>query len=423
MTQRKKPKADAVPRNASDLRGLSRLAIDGVSGVTDLVEAVHAAITHLPAAIGRTPPKTTTGITGLVYRSVRGITRGVGAGLDASFSRLGPLLNGISAPESREAVIAAMNGVLGDHLQASSNPLAIGMQFRHDGKPLPLSKQALSTRLPHASGKLLVLVHGLCMNDLQWRYAGHDHGQALARDLAYTPVYLHYNSGLHISSNGRDFFAALENLVQAWPVPLQEITLLCHSMGGLMARSAMAEAFASENTWSKLPLSIVFLGTPHHGAPLERAGSWADMLIGISPYSAPFVRLGKIRSAGIQDLRHGNLQDSDWQDQDGDGRADGRTPLPLPKKVRAYAIAVSTQEAGSGSGVDSLRGDGLVPIASALGLHGLSAFDLRIPKSRRWVGYGINHLQLLGSMAVYRRLHRWLSKPLAPPSAGAVSQD
>ena len=398
---------------ADDLRGLGRLAVDGVTGITDLVEAMHAAISHLPAAVGRPAPTTTTGITGFVYRRVRGVTRAVGSGLDASLSKLAPLLGKDSLSPQREAVLAAANGVLGDHLQATGNPLAIGMELRRHGQALPLARRPLAARLPNASGKLLVLLHGLCMNDLQWKYAGHDHGEALARDLDYTPVYLRYNSGRLVSSNGHESANLLEKLVNAWPVPLQEITLLCHSMGGLVARSALDSASTNQLAWSKLPIRIVFLGTPHHGAPLERAGSWADLLIGISPYSAPLVRLGKVRSAGIQDLRHGNVRDSDWQDRDGDGHADGRTPLPLPQQVSAYAIAVTTQERREDGDDRKLRGDGLVPIASALGEHADRAFDLRIPKSRRWVGYGINHLGLLGSAEVYRRIESWLRKPLA----------
>ena len=398
-------------RHADDLRGLGRLAIDGVTGVTDLVEAMHAAVTHLPAIVGKPAPVATTGLTGFVYRSVRGVTRLVGSGVETSLSALAPLLGGAAVSPQREAVVAAMNGVVGDHLETSGNPLAIPMQFRRRGQPLPLGKE-LGARIPEATGKLLVLVHGLCMNDLQWNYAGHDHGEALHVDLGYTPVYLHYNTGRNISSNGLEFAETLEGLVQAWPVPLDEIVFLCHSMGGLVARSALDDAFADGRAWSKLPIRIIFLGTPHHGAPLERAGSWVDMLIGISPYSAPFVRLGKIRSAGIQDLRHGNLRDADRQDRDGDGLADGRTPMPLPKQVRAYAMAASRQEGSRVESPDSLRGDGLVPVASALGRHPDRRFDLRIPRNRQWVGYGINHLDLLGSQAVYQRLHRWLRRTI-----------
>ena len=400
-----------TPRNADDLRGLGRLAIDAVTGVTDLVEAMHAAVTHLPAIVGKPAPLVTTGLTGFIYGSVRGVTRLVGAGVENSLSGLTPLLGGGTVSPQREAVVAAMNGVVGDHLETSGNPLSVPMQFRSQGRPLPLGSE-LGARIPDATGKLLVLVHGLCMNDLQWNYADHDHGEALRADLGYTPVYLHYNTGRHISSNGREFADALERLMHAWPVPPEEIVLLCHSMGGLVARSALNEAFADALSWSKLPIRIIFLGTPHHGAPLERAGSWVDILIGISPYSAPFVRLGKVRSAGIQDLRHGNLRDADWQDRNGDGLADGRMPMPLPKQVQAYAMAVSRQEESKNGDIDSLRGDGLVPVASALGQHPDRDFDLRIPKTRQWLGYGINHLEILGSEKVYRRIKTWLRRPI-----------
>ena len=90
---------------------------------------------------------------------------------------------------------------------------------------------------------------------------------------------------------------------------------------------------------------IVFLGTPHHGAPLERAGNWIDILLGATPYAAPFARLGKVRSAGITDLRHGNLLDEDWGGRDRFARgADRRVPVPLPDGMRCYAVATTAGE-------------------------------------------------------------------------------
>ena len=189
---------------ASALRGFSRLAVDATTGVTDLVEAMHRNIA--PGAPG---PKTKSGrargIAGFVYRCIRGVARLVGGGLDVALAQLRPLLGEGSASPGREAVQAALNGVLGDYLVASGNPLAIPMRLRRDGQDLDPSA------VPQPTGKLLVLAHGLCMNDLQWNREGHDHGAALARDLGYTPVYLHYNSGLHISINGREFAALLED--------------------------------------------------------------------------------------------------------------------------------------------------------------------------------------------------------------------
>lgn len=407
----KRSPADAG--HGTDLRGIGRLSIDAITGVTDLVESVHATIVALPAPLGLPVRDPTRGITGLVYRSVRGITRFVGDGLDLALGQFAPLLNRIDSLPQRGAVVSALNGVLGDHLAATANPLAIGMRLRHDGRPLVLGRKALAAAYPQATGKIVVLVHGLCMNDLQWQWDGHDHGAALARDAGWTPVYLHYNTGRHISRNGRALSALLERLLREWPVPVERFAIVCHSMGGLVARSACHAAERSRRQWLGRLDSLVFLGTPHHGAPLERAGSWFDMLIALSPYTAPFARLGKIRSAGIQDLRHGNLVDADWRRHGSDGRRDPRRPLPLPAGVRSYAIAVSTDtagaaDAGSVAAAKRFSGDGLVPVASALGLHPDPAFDLHIPKARRWIGHGLHHLDLLGDQAVYRRLRRWL---------------
>ncbi len=386
--------------------------MDGVTGVTDLVEALHAAILHLPSVVGRPAPSATSGIPGFVYRNIRGIAGLVGTGIDRSLDAIAPVLGVSTRSPRREAARAIANGVLGDHLETSGNPLAIQMQMCMGGATLPTAGHA-SAGAPGVSGRVLVQVHGLCMNDLQWRYRGHDHGQALARELDYTCLQLHYNSGRHVEANGREFATLLESLLATWPVPLEELVLLCHSMGGLVSRSALDHAVSSGLRWSTLPTRVVFLGTPHHGAPLERAGNWVDTLVAITPYSAPFARIGKLRSAGIQDLRHGNLHGRDGIDSQGNGRADLRRPMPLPPHVVAYAIAVSSAPAPvSTAGSRSVRGDGLVPIASALGQHRQKALDLRIPRSRRWIGYGCNHLEILGSKRVYQRLLRWLQQPV-----------
>ena len=407
------PKPQAAPpapsRNGSDLRGINRLTTDAIVGVADLVEAVHANVLDLPGVLGKSRPRQTRGIPGFVYRSVRGVARLVGGGVDAALAGFTPLLAKIGAPPQREAVLAALNGVLGDHLAATGNPLAIESRLRVDGQALQLKRRPLAEALPNAGGKLLVMVHGLCMNDLQWRHDGHDHGAALAREFGFTRVDLHYNTGVRIADNGRDFAQALESLTAAWPVPVETIVIVGHSMGGLVARSACHAAAQSGQNWLAQLHKLVFLGTPHHGAPLERAGSWVDMLIGLSPYSAPFARLGKLRSAGIQDLRHGNVRAGDGQDRDGDGRADGRTPLPLPDGVSCYAVATTIGAAREDPAREETRTDGLVAVASALGQHPDRAFDLGIPASRRWVGHGINHLQLLSDPAVYKQLQRWLS--------------
>ena len=393
----------------SDLRGASRLAVDAVIGLTDLVEAMHHNITSLARPLGKSPAGSTRGITGLAYRTVRGVTRLVGGGVDIALAPLAALLEERESSSARDAVGAALNGVLGDYLVETGNPLAVSMHLCSRGKPLVMEKAALAAAFPKVTGKVLVLVHGLCMSEQQWLRQGHDHGAALARDLGYTPVYLRYNSGLHISANGREFTAMLELLTASWPVEIEELVILAHSMGGLVARSALYYGEVAGHNWPKRLRSLVFLGTPHHGAPLERGGHWVDTILGVSPYTAPFVRLGKIRSAGITDLRFGDLRDEDWLGHEQHKRAKAtKHALPLPEATNCYAVAATTGEK-PGDLNDRLLGDGLVPLSSALGQHPNPALDLAIPANRQWVGYAMNHMDLLSSPDVYAQIRQWLA--------------
>ena len=260
------------------------------------------------------------------------------------------------------------------------------------------------------SGKALVLVHGLCLTDLHWLRDGHDHGQALARDHGYTPVYLHYNSGLHVSANGCRLAGLLEQLVDLWPTQLDELAVVGHSMGGLVARSACYYGQLAHHKWLRRLRTMVFLGAPHHGAPLERGGHALDFLLALSPYSAPFTRLGKARSAGITDLRYGNLRDEDWLEQDRNGLgSDPRQPVALPDGTACYAAA-ATLGKRRGPVSDKLVGDGLVPLDSALGRHVRPELALALPASHQWVGHGMGHLDLLSSRAVYAQMSQWIGE-------------
>ena len=395
---------------ASDLRGAGRLAVDATLGLTQLVENLHHNIMRVPGPLGATSDQPTRGITGLVYRSIRGVTRLVGGTLDALLGQLSALLGpaqALASPE-RQAVLAALNGVLGDHLQASANPLAITMTLWHDDRPLVLAGAeggAADIAADVAAGtpgfaprpRVLLMLHGLCMNPLQWRRNGQDHGAALAAEGGYTLLHLHYNTGLPIARNGTLLADQLLALMQAWRVPLQEMVIIGHSMGGLVARSACHQAQARGDGWPHLLTKLVFLGSPHQGAPLERGGHWIDVILGASPYTAAFARLGKLRSAGITDLRHGKLLD------------DEAAAVPLPAGVACYAVAgVLGEQTGALKG--KLLGDGLVPLASALGQHKTAARRLHFEPGQQWVGQGMNHLDLLDRPEVLAQLRRWLNQ-------------
>ena len=384
----------------SDIRGAARLAAETSSGITDIVEKMHRTIQMLPGPLGRISPGATRGITGLVYRSVRGGMHLVGKSIDAG---LAPILQFLPEGEStpaRDAIVSALNGTHGDYLARTANPLALEMTFRVRGRQVDIARPGVSLHdevdLPIRS-KLLVMVHGLCMNDRQWLRDGHDHGAALAEEFGYMPLYLRYNSGQRIGSNGRLFADALDTLVGNWPVPVEEIVLLGHSMGGLVARSAWHHATAAGHGWHRQLRKMIFLGTPHHGAPLERGGHGLDFVLELSPYSAPFARIGKSRSAGITDLRHGSIT-----------LAEQHEFVPLPARVPCYAAAATLAKKRSVMS-ERLVGDGVVPLGSALGQHSDRTRNLAIPKSRQWVGYGIGHLDLLSHPEVHAQLRKWVS--------------
>jgi pimeloyl-ACP methyl ester carboxylesterase len=393
----------------SDLRGAGRLAVDLTVLVTDVVETMHHNIARRPGVFGRTTLESTKGLTGFVYRSVRGVTRLVGGTVDAVLAPLVPLTSGASEWPGRTAVVGALNGVLGDHLEVSGNPLAIPMQLRLGGAPLPLVRGEIAKLVPYPQQRVVVMVHGLCTTDTIWNRRSHDHGQSLAQDMQADAIYLRYNSGRHISTNGTEFAALLERMVEAWPVPLRELVLVGHSMGGLVIRSACASGEASGHKWMRLLRALVFLGTPHQGAPLERGGHGVDMLFNASPYTVAFTRLGRLRSAGITDLRHGSVLDQDWQGRDRFARGGYlRHTQPLPRNVPAFAIAGSLNK-GAPDRARAPRSDGLVPVASALGLHSDPSLAVNFPSSRQWIAYGTGHLELLSSNAVYEHMKQWLA--------------
>jgi hypothetical protein len=348
-----------------DVRGVAALAVDGVLGVTSMVERMHATIASTSAPIGAPHLEPARGIPGFVYRCVRGVTRGVGWSVERTLASLPDTLE--SGSPRRDHAIAALNGVLGDRLAASNNPLAITMTIRHD-EP----REAPSPRIA-------LFLHGLCMHDGHWP-RGEGSADAVVRALGYTPLYLHYNTGRAIADNGRELSSLLDVFLADWPGPRPELAMVCHSMGGLVARSACEQARLAGARWLPGLRHLVFLGTPHHGSALERAGKRVDYLLGISPYSAPFVALGGVRSAGIQALGDG------WVSAE-------RAPVALPEAVQCHAVA----------GRQGRGGDGLVSVASALGRRGPG---MRV--KNRLIIEGAGHIELMRHPESVAAIEGWL---------------
>ena len=377
----------------ADVLGFGRLCVDATAGMVTVVEAMHRTIAGDPVA----------GIVGAAYAPVRGIAKLVGHGIDAVIAPLTEMFGQTQASPEREGMLAAVNGILGDHLAATQNPLAIPMRLRRHGHPISLNGSDLRAAILRPRRKVLVQVHGLCMNDMQWTRRGRDYAAALAEELGWTPVHLHYNSGLHISTNGRGFAELMETLLQQWPVPVRDIAIVGHSSGGLVARSAYQYGTTAGHRWPRRVRKLIFLGTPHHGSALERIGNLVNAGLDLSRYSAPLARIASIRSAGITDLRYGYLLDDDWKGRDRFRHsADRRQPVPLPKRVRCFTVAASL-------GRSHAIGDGLVSVDSALGRHENPRHTLAFAARNQWIGHGLNHWDLLDHPAVYKRMRSWLA--------------
>lgn len=395
-------------KTPSELQGIARLVTEATIGITDLVEAMHRRIVHPPFLPSTPIQHAITNIAGVTYKTIRSSTKFVGNGADKALERFASVFGNSKPTDKKEAISAVLNGVIGDYLEKTENPLQITMQFRKQGKPLTLDAESLKDAYPAINGNILLLIHGSCMNDIQWTRNKHNHGLILAEERNKTPLFLHYNSGLHISTNGQSLNNLIEELVRNWPVPVEELMVIGHSMGGLVSRSAVYYGQQQKKTWVKLLRKIVFLGTPHHGAPMEKMGNYVDVVLEAVPYAKPFARLGKIRSAGVTDLRYGNLLDTDWQDTDRfKMQGDPRQSVPLPKKIVCYSIAATASKKTT-SVSPRLRGDTMVSVKSALGKHSDPEKKLQFKKENTWIAHETTHIDLLSSSEIYSKIKSWL---------------
>jgi pimeloyl-ACP methyl ester carboxylesterase len=306
-----------------------------------------------------------------------------------------------------------LNGLWGDRFERDGSALDLSLTLRHGGTDLPATGSALARAHPDATSHLVVFVHGLMESDESWWQASTSipddlptHGHRLRRDLGSTPVWLRYNSGRRVSAVGRDLDRLMATLEATWPVPVRSISLVGHSMGGLVARSAVAVASARRAAWVELVEHVVCLGSPHHGAPLEKLTNTAAWALRVAPESRPFAAFLNRRSVGIKDLRFGNVHDDDWRDQDPDALLDDtRTDPVFVEGVDYHAVAGRL-----GSGVlGHLLGDGLVRLSSATGHHRRRTLPFR----RTVALESMHHLAMLHHLAVYEQVREALS-PSAP---------
>jgi pimeloyl-ACP methyl ester carboxylesterase len=446
--------------NIKRLKGAKDLVFDAIEETTNLVERMHAL-----AAKKSTQPLTlieplatlTRGVktvhdsiaTG-VYDMIRIVNRGVEKLLDAGTAlvenglacangmqpdNINPLnlkqgsndapittldnvcdvSGGVSGGVSgRDLMIAQseaiLNGLYGDYLDKKENALDLGMRFRHQNKILLMNQASLKQNFPDATAKVCIFVHGLMCTEMSWQIASEkfygdpavNFGSQLKADLGYTPLFVRYNTGRHISENGQRFSDLLAGLIDCYPVDIEKIVLIGHSMGGLVARSAAYYGDAGNAPWIRKLRHIVCVGAPNLGAPLEKAVNVLGSLLrafNLPGTQAPAQILNS-RSAGIKDLRFGYTVDDEWNDKAPDAFfKDNRLNLPLVDGVGYYFIAATiTTDPKHPMGL--LIGDIMIRVPSAAGYTADPA--RRIPFRSGLVFTGMDHLHMANHPDIYK---------------------
>jgi len=400
-----------MAESTADLRAAVGLAGRGVAAATGLIRDTHRAIARRAFTVNGPPARPAHVLHDAISTSVYAAVS-AGANVAATAAGLAVAVRAASrqgyrplAERPRAGVaLGAINGAWGDWLDRTGSPLALPMTFRYDDERTP------------RTGDVAVWLHGLCETDAAWRLKarehygdpGSTHGSRLYDAVGLTPVYVRYNTGLHISANGASLDALLTRLVDGWPVPVTRLTLVGHSMGGLVVRSAAAQAETGDSHWLPLVKRVVYLGSPHLGAPLETGAAHATRALRRLPETKALGDALASRSAGIKDLRYGDVLEADWSElTDLDATRPAPTSCaPLLDGAEHYFVG-ATIGARHDTPVAKILGDALVPFASASGTNETRTLGLDLDRGRH-LG-GLHHFDLLNHPRVYAVLREWLA--------------
>ena len=309
-----------------------------------------------------------------------------------------------------DASLGLLNAAVGDHLHRSGSELDLSMVVRLGDRYVPAERAALAEALassdanPAVTDKLAVFVHGLGTTEWSWSLEAEAyHGDPsvtfasmLALDLGFTPVFVRYNTGRHVSENGRLFASLLEELTQAYPVPIEDLSIFGHSMGGLVSSSACHHAAEAQLSWTNLLRRVFYFGSPHQGAPLARFGHALTKILGDVDLPATKIlsRILEARSDGVHDLKHGAVLDEEWLTR----HPLSRDALPLPQAAHYFVSASVTDDPAHPVG--RIVGDLLVRVSSA---SGPKMSEHAFPIDTRHYG-GVMHHQLQNHPAVYEQV-------------------
>jgi PGAP1-like protein len=397
-----------------ELKAFGSLAGDAAAGIASQAKGVHVGIAaRVFGALG--PPAAPVQlihdqVSASAYAAARSLTGAIvrGGAAAASLARAADAPSLQDAP-SGHVIVGAINGMWGDRLHRESSALAMPMAVRVDERDVALDGESLRRAFPRATPRVALFIHGLCETEDAWRIRAArnvPYGARLRAELGYTPVFVRYNSGLHISHNGRALGALLDELVAHWPVEVAEVALIGHSMGGLVARGACH--YAAEGSWRERVRHVFMLGTPHKGAPLELGANALCHAAARVPELTPLAMPIRVRAVGVKDLAYGYVVDADWEGHDPDAFWNNTgTVVPFLTTANHYFISASlTRDPEARAG--RWLGDLLVLRPSAWSQGGRGE-RLQFPVDQYAHVGGATHFDLLNHPAVYAQIHRWLS--------------
>ncbi len=410
----------------TDIEALGELAGETLAAAGGLIEEMHEGISSRPFSIlgpaGAPVRAVHDGVSHAVYGGVRkGLRAASLRGTELLSRRAGEDGPALAATPVGSLALGAINGLYGNHLDERGNRLALGMEVRRGGREIVPQPRDLAAGFPDATARIAVFIHGLCENDESWRRlplrgrAGRrTYGERLQDELSFTPVYVRYNTGLRVSQNGRELARLLDELSSAWPTSVEELVLVGHSMGGLVARSACHYAERDGRRWTDVVRHVFCLGTPHLGADLEKGVNALGWALRRLPETRAFGSLLNARSVGIKDLRFGSCVEEDWSECDPDEFLRDRCQeVPFLPDANYYFVGATLDDGPLGS----LIGDLLVRIPSASGRGTGRGRRIPFEVDNGCELRGLTHFDLLNHPAVYEQIRQWCAPP---PSAPAV---
>ena len=408
--------AGTTPGPEDEARAAGRLVADALTGLTRAVQASHrdlsGAVDRIVADGAHTwrplSATSTAGVYGVVTAANRLAPRAV-----TEFVAVTGWAQVLAPSQTRRgrAVLAAVNGLWSPLVEANPE-LSITMAVRVAHSDVALDADSVAAAFPGATGDLVVFVHGLAQDEDSWKRPaagqGDGYGARLCADHGMTPVYVRYSTGRRVHHNGRDLADLLDALASSWPVRVRAITLVAHSMGGLVAVAAVQQALERQSVWADLLRLVVTLGTPYHGSPMARALRDVNEALARTPVLGPLIEWIRVRTDGGGDLCSVTpltVKPLTVNPLTAASSADGAPTTPRIPAVTAVSASLG---GAADHRLGRLVGDGLVPVASAQAgdVTDLAVDTIHVNRA--------GHFDLLNHPAVYEHISMMVAGSAAP---------